>query len=69
MEESSLQIMNTKKHTNTAYSRKVSVQHISRKTLQFYKGYFTILYQMKALESTEYCKFIGKISNFKYDDF
>ena len=35
------QIINTKRHTKTACSSKVSVQNTNTKILQFYKGYFT----------------------------
>jgi len=37
MEVSLLQIINTKKLTKTAYSSRVVVQYVNRKTLQFYK--------------------------------
>ena len=50
MEVSLLQIINTKKLTKSACSSRVLVQYVDRKILQFYKGYFTNLYQMKALE-------------------
>ena len=49
MEVSLPQIINTKKHTKTAYLSRVPVQYIDRKTLQFYKGYLTNFHQMKAL--------------------
>ena len=45
-----LQIINTKKFTKTSCSNRVSVQYVNRKILQFYKGYYINLYQMKALE-------------------
>ena len=51
MEVSVLQIVNTEKHNKTACSGRVSVQYINRKTLQFYNGYFTKFYQMKALKN------------------
>ena len=35
MEEFLLKIINTKKHTKTAYLNRVSVQYINRKTFQF----------------------------------
>ena len=50
MEVSLLQIINTKKLTKSACSSRVLVQYVNRNFLQFYKGYFTNLYQMKALE-------------------
>ena len=50
MEVSLLQIINTKKLTKSACSSRVLVQYVNRKFLQFYKGYFTNLYQVKALE-------------------
>ena len=50
MEVSLLQIINTKKLTKSACSSRVLVQYVNRKILQFYKGYFTNLYQVKALE-------------------
>ena len=50
MEVSLLQIINTKKLTKSACSSRVLVQYVNRKFLQFYKGYFINLYQMKALE-------------------
>ena len=49
MEVFLLQIINTKKLTKTACSSSEIVQHVNRKTLQFYKRYFISLYQMKAL--------------------
>ena len=51
MEVSLPQIINTKKHIKIACLSMVSVQYINRKTLQFYKIYFTNFYQMKALEN------------------
>ena len=45
------QIINTKKDIKTACSSRVSDQYIDRNTLQFYKGYFTNFYQVKALEN------------------
>ena len=59
MEVSLLQIINTKKLTKSACSSRVLVQYVNRNLLQFYKGYFTNLYQMKALE-IKFCKFLGK---------
>ena len=50
MEVSLLQIINTKKLTKSACSSRVLVQYVNIKILQFYKGYFTNLYQVKALE-------------------
>ena len=50
MEVFLLQIINTKKLTKTACSIRIVSQHIKRKVLQFYKGYFNSLYQMKELE-------------------
>ena len=50
MEVSLLQIINTKKLTKSACSSTVLVQYVNRKFLQFYKGYFTNLHQMKASE-------------------
>ena len=50
MEVSLLQIINTKKLTKSACSSRVLVQYVNRKFLQFNKGYFTNLYQLKALE-------------------
>ena len=50
MEVSLLQIINTKKLTKSACSSRVLVQYVNKKILQFYKGYFTNLYQVKALE-------------------
>ena len=41
MEVSMPQIINTKKHTKTAYSSRVTVQYNNRKTLQLNKEYFT----------------------------
>ena len=41
--------INTKRHTKTACSSKVPIQHINTKTLQFYKGYSTYIYQINAL--------------------
>ena len=51
MEVSLLQIIYTKKLTKSACSSRVLVQYVNRKFLQFYKGYFTNLYQVKALET------------------
>ena len=50
MEVSLLEIINTKKLTKTTCSSRVVVKYVNRKFLQFYKGYFINLYQMKALE-------------------
>ena len=61
--EVSLQVINTKMNTKTARSHRVSVQKINRKVLQFYKGYFTNIYQMKVLENKPFCKFLGKLCN------
>ena len=38
--------------------QKLFVQFISRKILQFYKGYFINFYQMKALEIEEFENFV-----------
>ena len=51
------QVINNKKQTKTDCSSWTSVQYINRKTLQFYKGYFTNFYHLKALENKEFCKF------------
>ena len=50
MEVSLLKTINTKNLTKSACSSRVLVQYINRKFLQFNKGYFTNLYQLKALE-------------------
>ena len=51
MEVFLLYIINTTKLTKTACSSRVVVQYVNIKILQFYKGYFINLYQMKALET------------------
>ena len=45
------QIINAKENKKTACLSRVVVQYVNRKILQFYKGYFINLYQMKALET------------------
>ena len=62
MEVSLSQIINTKKHTKTSCLCRVSVEYINRNILQFYKGYFTSFYQMKALEI---CNFVNFLENLK----
>ena len=57
MEMSLLQIINTKKLTKSACSSRVLVQYVNGKILQFYKGNFTNLYQMKALEINNFVNF------------
>ena len=47
MEALLLQIINNKKLTKTACSSRVVVQYVNKKILQFYKGNFNNLYQMK----------------------
>ena len=63
MENFLQQIINTKENKKTACSSRVFVQYINRKILQFYKGYFINLYQIKALETKYFCKFLGKFCN------
>ena len=50
MEVSLLQIVNNKELTKSACSSSIVVQYVNIKFLQFYKGYFINLYEMKALE-------------------
>ena len=45
------QFINTKNQEKTACEIRVSDQYISKKTLHFYKRYFTYFYQVKALEN------------------
>ena len=52
------QVINNKKHTKTACSSRASVQYVSRKFLQFYKGYFTNFYQIKALTKSNFVNFL-----------
>ena len=51
MEVSLPQVINTKKHTKTACSSRVSVQYNNKKTFQLYKGYFTYFYKIKTFEN------------------
>ena len=76
MEVSLPQFIDTKKHTKTARSSRVTVHYIEidRKTLQFYKGYFIIFYHLKTSENKEFYKFKQKKSDIftnsvKFTDF
>ena len=67
MEMSLTLFINIKKYTNTAYSRRIFVQYISKNTLQYYNGYFTNFYKIKAFENKEVCKFMKKIAFLVYN--
>ena len=57
MKLSLLQITNTKKLIKSACLSRVLVQYVNRKFLQFYKRYFTNLYQMKDWKLNIFVKF------------